>query len=165
VSTEKVTEMEIFSKRLETLRKGRKKAAFASFLGTSPQNYGRYEQGRIPDAATLGVIANRCEVTVDWLLGRTDDPQPPASQDQPRIIGPPLQIGSGKTREVLEYRTVSREWLEAEVASMIELLPTAPEGRGRLALIRRMLEMLLELQERCTDVLTGRKRKMPDKQD
>jgi hypothetical protein len=72
VSTEKITDAEIFSERLRMLRKSRKKIDFARFLNTSPQNYGRYENGRIPDTVTLGDIANRCGVTIDWLLGRCD---------------------------------------------------------------------------------------------
>lgn len=41
---------------------------------------------------------------------------------------------------------------------MTELLPTAPEGRGRLILIRRMLEML---HERSIAACTGRNRPPP----
>jgi transcriptional regulator with XRE-family HTH domain len=182
VSTKNITDAEIFSERLKTLRKGRRKAEFAAFLNTSPQNYGRYECGRIPDAVTLSGIAERCGVSVDWLLGRADSNTQcvayldsgrsdsntqcvayldAGQPDAPRIRGDRLRIGSIETREIVEYRAVSREWLEAEVAAMSELLPTAPEGRGRLHLIRRMLEMLFELQERCADVIKGHKRPLP----
>ena len=64
------------------------KANIALFLGISPQNYGRYEAGRIPDAVTLSVIADRCGVTVDWLLGRDPSPLPSASSAPPREISP-----------------------------------------------------------------------------
>jgi len=75
VSTGKLTETEIFSSNLRTLRGGRKKRVFAEFLGTSPQNYGRYEGGRIPKPVILKEIANRCGVTVDWLIGQ-EAPEP-----------------------------------------------------------------------------------------
>jgi len=74
MSMENVTRNTIFSERLKLLRKTQKKAVFAVFLGTSPQNYGRYEAGRIPDAATLERIANRCGVSIDYLLGRDSAP-------------------------------------------------------------------------------------------
>lgn len=56
---------------------------------------------------------------------------------------------------------MSQDWLEKEVAALTELLPTAPEGRGRLILIRRMLEMLHELHERSIAACTGRNRPPP----
>ena len=61
---------EAFSQRLTTLRNGRKKADFADFLGLKPPTYFRYEAGRLPRMETLKQIADRCGVTVDWLLGR-----------------------------------------------------------------------------------------------
>jgi transcriptional regulator with XRE-family HTH domain len=76
VSTINITDAEIFSNRLKILRNGRRKAAFAEYLNTSPQNYGRYEDGRIPSTVILSQIANRCGVTVDWLLGRDDSHAP-----------------------------------------------------------------------------------------
>jgi len=73
MSQHQIGDKSIFSLRLRSLRKDMKKASFARFLGISnPQNYQRYEDGRIPDAVILQEIANRCGVTVDWLLGRED---------------------------------------------------------------------------------------------
>lgn len=65
-----ITVTAIFSDRLKSLRNERKKADFARLLGVPPQNYQRYEDGRIPDADMLANIARKCGVTVDWLLGR-----------------------------------------------------------------------------------------------
>lgn len=70
MSTEKITERKVFSERLKTLRDTRRKSEFSRFLGIPPPVYQRYEEGRIPNAENLSVIAQRCGVTVDWLLGR-----------------------------------------------------------------------------------------------
>lgn len=37
--------------------------------------YQRYEAGRIPSPEHLSIIADRCNVTVDWLLGRSGTPR------------------------------------------------------------------------------------------
>ena len=48
---------------------------FADFLGISRQTVGFYCNGdRIPDAVVLRQIAEKCEVSVDWLLGLSDVP-------------------------------------------------------------------------------------------
>lgn len=40
------------------------------------QNYANYENGfRLPDAHTLGRIADLYETTIDYLLGKTDNPK------------------------------------------------------------------------------------------
>ncbi len=72
MSTEKITERQLFSERLKTLRGKANKAAFSKLLGFSPPVYQRYEEGRIPSAENLSVIAERCGVSVDWLLGREE---------------------------------------------------------------------------------------------
>lgn len=41
--------------------------------------YHRYEQGQVPKEKNLRVIAAACGVTVDWLLGRSDEPAPGAA--------------------------------------------------------------------------------------
>ena len=70
MSIEKITKSDIFLERLKTARRQRSKVEFARFLSVSPQNYQRYEDGRIPDAGILDRIASKCNVSVDWLLGR-----------------------------------------------------------------------------------------------
>lgn len=46
---------------------------FAKQLGIkSQQAYQKYERGRVPKAPILQQIAQRCGVTVDWLLGNTN---------------------------------------------------------------------------------------------
>lgn len=47
----------------------------ASNTGIASRTYQRYEQGeREPDASTLVALANYFDVSIDYLVGRTDDP-------------------------------------------------------------------------------------------
>lgn len=43
---------------------------FARFIGISRQSIGFYESGsRLPDASTIRLICDKCNVSADWLLG------------------------------------------------------------------------------------------------
>jgi transcriptional regulator with XRE-family HTH domain len=64
---------EAFGQHLKALRRGRKQNEFAAFLGLKAPTYLRYERGRVPKKETLSVIAERCGVTVRWLLGVEPD--------------------------------------------------------------------------------------------
>jgi transcriptional regulator with XRE-family HTH domain len=68
----------IFGKRLGQLldARGILQVDLAKHLNVSKTTVSRYIKGRIPDADTLDRIANFFEVSVDYLLGRTDDPSP-----------------------------------------------------------------------------------------
>lgn len=66
-----------FSTRLTALRKEKKllQADVANKIGIARATYGAYEQGnRQPDFDTLERIADYFEVSIDYLLGRTDTP-------------------------------------------------------------------------------------------
>lgn len=68
----------MLAQRLLYLRQKNKKtqAEIASLLGITRQAYGYYEKGeREPDMESLGKLADYFEVTVDYLLGRTDSPR------------------------------------------------------------------------------------------
>ena len=77
---------------MEKLRKERKLSQndMAKFLGITRQGYGNYESGaRRPDNETLQKLADFFEVSTDYLLGRTDDPKRPDSNNEiknPRIL-------------------------------------------------------------------------------
>lgn len=67
--------LKVFSERFELLRKERNlsNTDFAKFLGMSRQTVGFYLNGeRVPDALTLIKIAEKCNVSADWLLGLSD---------------------------------------------------------------------------------------------
>jgi transcriptional regulator with XRE-family HTH domain len=148
-SIEKITSAEIFSDRLRTVRGDRSKVEFARLIGTTAQNYQRYEAGRIPDAVILTTIAERCHVTVDWLLGRTAETGP---------IGELRKIGSVTERENVSLRYAPTKALEEDLQRRVNRLPEALPGRDRLDTIRWGLDILVELQERCVDEWTGKSR-------
>lgn len=125
---EKSPQRRFFSERLRAIRGQRTKAAFARELGCSPQNYQRYEAGRIPDPVILADIAQRSGVTVDWLLGA--GPETGA--------GPP-----GLVREArATYATVS------ELAQGLEAMhDECSKIDGRLSTIEQLLLRLLAEEE------------------
>lgn len=62
--------MPIFEQRLKELRGDMSNTEFADFLGISRQTIGFYLNGnRIPDIVGLRKIAEKCNVSADWLLG------------------------------------------------------------------------------------------------
>lgn len=68
----------ILGTRIADLRNERNLSQYkmAEELGMSRGQLANYEQGsRQPDNATLQKLANFFEVSVDYLLGRTDDPR------------------------------------------------------------------------------------------
>jgi transcriptional regulator with XRE-family HTH domain len=85
-----------FSQRLRELRGTQSKSAFGRFLGIpNPSTYHNYERGRVPDSQTVSDIAQRCSVTVDWLLGRDDalPPQPTAPLPAAMVREAPAAYG------------------------------------------------------------------------
>ena len=67
----------IFQERFKFLRGDMTQGQFAKKLGISRPTVGLYESGaRIPDAEVLKDIAERCNVSADWLLGLSDVASP-----------------------------------------------------------------------------------------
>lgn len=65
----------MFGERLKELRRNNKltQQELANTLKVSASTIGMYEQGRrSPDTGTLNQVAEHFDVSVDWLLGRTD---------------------------------------------------------------------------------------------
>jgi transcriptional regulator with XRE-family HTH domain len=66
----------MFGKRLKELRGQRTQEDIAKHLGVSRARYAHYENGRSePDYETLEKIASFFDVSIDYLLGRTDEPK------------------------------------------------------------------------------------------
>lgn len=81
----------ILSERLALLRGNRSKRSFCKQIGvSSPQTYQHYENGRIPSSDTHVMIAERCGVTVDWLLGHGGDTPSEAAAARQAGADPPL---------------------------------------------------------------------------
>ncbi|ATP40729.1 hypothetical protein CSE16_12100 [Solibacillus sp. R5-41] len=71
--------------RIKALRKGRNKTQqdIATILGVSRPAYTAYEQGnRTPDNETIEKLADYYDVTIDYLYGRTDNPNRISDKDE-----------------------------------------------------------------------------------
>lgn len=69
----------MINERLRNLRNNAKQTQndVANYLGISRTAYNNYESGiRVPDNEKLVKLADLYSVSVDYLLGRTDDPVP-----------------------------------------------------------------------------------------
>ena len=80
-SEKKPPRLKVFQERFDLLRKehGSNNTDFAKFLDISRQTVGFYLNGdRVPDALNLIRIAEKCNVSADWLLGLTDEKTPNA---------------------------------------------------------------------------------------
>ena len=74
-------------KNLKEMRKeaGYTQATMATLLHISQQTYSDYENGKtFPDETVLIKIADTLDVSIDYLLGRTDDLGAPLSGDVPQ---------------------------------------------------------------------------------
>ena len=93
---------DFFSARLKALRGTRSKAEFARLIGVPAPMYHRYELGQVPKSHYLQVIADRCGVTIESLLGDSPALAAPASGQQPHHPGhaPP---GSAHALHVREH--------------------------------------------------------------
>lgn len=64
----------VFAERFSKLRGEMTQDEFAKYLGISRPTVGFYENGtRLPDALVLRQIAEKCNVSADYLLGLTDE--------------------------------------------------------------------------------------------
>lgn len=70
----------VFYERISELAKERKTSisAVAAALGFSNSTPTSWKKGTIPSADALSKLADYFEVSTDYLLGRTDDPDPDA---------------------------------------------------------------------------------------
>lgn len=78
----------MFSKRIEKLREKEKitQKSLAVKLGIARTTYSGYENGaREPDLETLKKIADYFEVSIDFLVGRTDDPNMYFSEEYKKL--------------------------------------------------------------------------------
>ncbi|MBO8163910.1 MAG: helix-turn-helix transcriptional regulator [Brevibacillus sp.] len=96
----------MFPQRLKSLRKGKgiTQQTMAEFLGLTRQGYAKYENNQSePDNETLQKLADFFDVTVDYLLGRTNDPSPPKVEvDGIRYKDREQMLLTQKERQVLE---------------------------------------------------------------
>ena len=145
--------------------KGWSKADLARHAGVSPSAIQKWEAGGKITLESAARIATALGVAPSD-VGDPERHDPAVSsaiqlalpKADPREGRSDLRIGSVIAPENPAYRAVSDQWLLERVTGLAEALPGAPAGRGRLHVIRTMLEMLLEMQERAVDAWTGKRR-------
>lgn len=136
---------DLFSERLKSLRGSKSKSEFARLLGLTAQVYQRYEDGRVPRADTLSVIAERLNVSVRWLLsgeevspnGVTDSGLEAASRQGERVAiredrddayGSPSSLR--RENSELRERISASERREAELLAIIRNLTAPAVAKG-----------------------------------
>lgn len=101
--------MQLFHEHLRSIRKNRglTQRQVAQRAGVTERNYQLYESGtQRPGFETIVSLADVFGVSVDFLLGRTDDPTPPATHEGHTLTyttttGKPLT--AEQHEKVLEY--------------------------------------------------------------
>lgn len=86
------------AERLKKLREERHLSQYqvARDLGVPRTTYANWEQGKAePDSDTLKKIADYFDVSVDYLLGLTEDPTPPKSHFPSRVKLRPIPVYNG----------------------------------------------------------------------
>lgn len=106
-----------FGDRLLALlnERGLSKSDLARHLNVLPSTVSRYTHGRVPEAETLDRIARFFGVTVDYLLGRTNDRQGTARAIPEQVPDDELYIvWRGKPQQLSpEYKKVLIDMMEA----------------------------------------------------
>lgn len=103
----KEIKMPIFRERFRSLRGDMTQADFAKFVGISRPTVGFYENGeRLPDALALKKIAEKCEISVDWLLGLSDVKQPNVAI---QAISKELGLSEQAIMELVKLKIVGEE--------------------------------------------------------
>lgn len=100
--------------RIRALRKkrGLTQVQLSRQSGISQSNVSQYERFVEPPASALGKIANTLNTTVDYLVGRTDDPEPPLrlTPDERAILEPLLRrIREGGS---VTFGEIAEVWLD-----------------------------------------------------
>lgn len=102
--------------RRERERRNFKKYQAAKFLEIKNSTYGHYEQGkRRPDIATLLHIANRYEVSVDYLLGKSHYRNAQAGPDMQAI----LDLTDDEIVKSVQFKVDSQTLSESQVQRLI----------------------------------------------
>lgn len=100
-SSEKRDRLPIFRQRLNELMGEMSTTEFAEKVGLSRQTMGFYLNGdRIPDAETLVRICEKCNISSDWLLGLSGDPdRQPCAVDK-------LGLSSNAVQNIVSHRHI-----------------------------------------------------------
>lgn len=108
-----------FVNRIAELRKIHKLSQYelGQILGAAQNSVSNWEKGtREPDNATLSKLAEIFNVTIDYLLGRTDDPSPPGHKKSA-----PSDISTEEALMIAFTDMLGREPTERELKQFLEI--------------------------------------------
>ena len=111
----------MLSERLTYLRKKRKmtQSALSKALGIARTTLSGYESGtREPDHETLQKIADYFEVSIDYLLGRTEEPKKVLSESS-RILVDSLNLTDEETLNKIRFEIDGKEIREEDIKEFI----------------------------------------------
>ena len=93
---------------------GMTQSKFSAAIGASQGNVGDWVRGRShPSGAKLIEIAKLFNVSVDYLLGKTDEKRPAAETgDEPSPMFDGLPLTKDETRLLSQYRSLNRQGKE-----------------------------------------------------
>lgn len=100
-----MSSVHIFGKRLKLLRKRHDETQedLAIFFSVTRAAVGNWEREAIPREPILSGLADRYNVSVDYLLGRTDLPNPPAKRKGSHETDLLAELPSEDQKQVEDY--------------------------------------------------------------
>lgn len=118
----------MFGRKLKELRLERKinQSELGEIIGISPSTVGMYERDqRFPDKDILSKIADYFEVSVDYLLGRTDERN--VHKEKPKLDPGVKTIAAHR---VNPYEDISEEGIN-KINEYIEMVRIMEQNKGR----------------------------------
>lgn len=121
--------------RIKSLRRdeGLTQQDIATMLGITRGAYANIENGkREPDIATMFFLANHFNVSVDYLLGRTDEKEPTVKDDGLHADPPDLETEDGRIKEFIHlFRQLTdseRSLIVAQIKGILAEQRKTPEA-------------------------------------
>ena len=109
--------------------------------------YHRYENGQVPKDHNLQVIADRCGVTVDWLLGRGDDASTSLTRETRGGSCLACETAPGAADELMSLTRETHRQAVREHGAAYGVAERLAEVEARLATIERLLLRVLAENE------------------
>lgn len=141
--------MASFGERLKILREAREitQAELGKLLSFSKQTVSNYENSvSTPDFVTLKAIADYFSVTVDYLLGRTDEPRPGAP-----FVLPPFVGQLSPEMQAFLRREAAQGWPRLRLLYSAELKGLTPQQ------IEQVLGVLVDVKQKEGEAKPDRK--------
>lgn len=105
-------------------RKGLSQKELALSLGIKPTTFNGYEKGtHDPKSEILTMIAKKCDTTVDYLLGLTDNPEKAKSQNYG------IERTDSKKEQLVHNYECMNETAQNTLVKYSEFMASQPENR------------------------------------